>query len=163
RGLAGRFVVALAASSAAAVLAYLGLGLVLHDLVMQAGIATVLAVVSVGLLLQSTVVAPLIASRAELEGRYEAAVAEALQDPLTDLGNHRAFQEELDRQGEHSQRYGVPVSLVLLDLDEFKAINDKSGHAQGDRTLADFGRLVRATVRSVALPFRIRGDEFAIL
>lgn len=163
RGLAGRFLLTLGASASAAVVAYLGLGLVLHDLVQQAGIATVLAVVSVGIILQSMVVAPLIASRAELEGRYEAAVAEALQDPLTGLGNHRAFQEELDRQVEHSQRYGVPVALVLLDLDEFKAINDTKGHAQGDRTLAEFGRLVEATVRRVDLPFRIGGDEFAIL
>ena len=155
--------VALAASGSAAAVAYLGLGVVLHDLMLQAGIATVLAVMSVGLILQSTIVAPLIASRAELEGRYEAAVAEALLDPLTGLGNHRAFQEELDRQVEHAQRYSVPVALVLLDLDEFKAVNDKSGHAQGDRTLADFGRLVQATVRRVDLPFRIGGDEFAIL
>lgn len=163
RGLAGRFVLALAASASAAVIAYLALGFVLHDLVLQAGIATVLSVVSVGVILQSTIVAPLVASRAELEGRYEAAVAEALQDPLTALGNHRAFQEELDRQVEHAQRYGVPVALVLLDLDEFKAINDQNGHAQGDRTLADFGRLVLATIRRVDLPFRIGGDEFAIL
>ena len=163
RGLAGRFVLALAASASAAVVVYLGLGFVLHDLALQAGIATVLSVVSVGVILQSTIVAPLVASRAELEGRYEAAVAEALQDPLTALGNHRAFQEELDRQVEHAQRYGVPVALVLLDLDDFKAINDQSGHAQGDRTLADFGRLVQAIVRRVDLPFRIGGDEFAIL
>ncbi len=163
RGLAGRFVLALAASASAAVVVYLGLGFVLHDLTLQAGIATVVSVVSVGVILQSTIVAPLVASRAELEDRYEAAVAEALQDPLTALGNHRAFQEELDRQVEHAQRYGVPVALVLLDLDEFKAINDQSGHAQGDRTLADFGRLVQATVRRVDLPFRIGGDEFAIL
>jgi len=163
RGIAGRFVLALGASASAAVVVYLGLGIVLHDLVLQAGIATVLAVVSVGVILQSAVVAPLVASRTELEGRYEAAVAEALQDPLTQLGNHRAFQEELDRQVEHAQRYGVPVALVLLDLDEFKAVNDQSGHAEGDRTLADFGRLVLATVRRVDLSFRIGGDEFAIL
>src|SRR5438874_2271503 len=163
RGIAGRFVLALGASASAAVVVYLGLGIVLHDLVLQAGIATVLAVVSVGVILQSAVVAPLVASRTELEGRYEAAVAEALQDPLTQLGNHRAFQEELDRQVEHAQRYSVPVALVLLDLDEFKAVNDQSGHAEGDRTLADFGRLVLATVRRVDLSFRIGGDEFAIL
>jgi diguanylate cyclase len=163
RGLAGRFVLALAASASAAVVVYVGLGFVLHDLTLQAGIATVVSVVSVGVILQSTIVAPLVASRAELEDRYEAAVAEALQDPLTALGNHRAFQEELDRQVEHAQRYGVPVALMLLDLDEFKAINDQNGHAQGDRTLADFGRLVQATVRRVDLPFRIGGDEFAVL
>lgn len=163
RGLAGRFVMALAASASAAVVAYLGLGFLLHDLLLQAGVATLLAVASVGWILQSTIVAPLLASREELEDRYQAAVAEALRDPLTTLGNHRAFQEELDRQVEHAQRYGVPVSLVLLDIDEFKLINDQAGHAEGDRALADFGRLVHATVRRVDLTFRVGGDEFAIL
>jgi diguanylate cyclase (GGDEF)-like protein len=163
RGFAGRFVLALAASASVAIVAYIGLGTIVHDLTLQAGIATMVAVVSVGLILQSIIVGPLMASRAELEGRYQAAVAEALQDPLTGLGNHRAFQEELDRQVEHAQRYGVPVALVLLDLDEFKTINDQDGHAQGDRALADFGRLVQATIRRVDLPFRIGGDEFAIL
>ena len=60
-------------------------------------------------------------SRADLTVRYEAALADALADPLTGLGNHRAFQEELDRQVDGAQRYGAPVSLVLIDLDDFKS------------------------------------------
>ena len=75
----------------------------------------------VGVALYYLVVSPLSQSRADLNDRYQAALADALADPLTGLGNHRAFQEELDRQVEAAQRYGVPVSLVIIDLDEFKA------------------------------------------
>ncbi len=102
-------------------------------------------------------------SRADLKVRYQEAVADALRDPLTGLGNHRAFQEELDRQVESAQRYGVPVSLVLIDLDEFKQINDSEGHAFGDQALAHFGGLVKRGLRKVDRSFRIGGDEFAIL
>jgi diguanylate cyclase (GGDEF)-like protein len=162
-GHAQRLLLALIAGVLAACVAYLSLGFVLHDTLVQALVAAVLSVGSVGLILQSTVVAPLVASRDELQDRYHAALAEALQDPLTSLGNHRAFQEELDRQVDQAQRYGVPVALILIDIDEFKAINDAGGHAQGDRTLAEFGRLVMATVRRVDRAFRVGGDEFAIL
>ncbi|HEY8921593.1 MAG TPA: EAL domain-containing protein [Candidatus Limnocylindria bacterium] len=106
---------------------------------------------------------PLTRSRADLQVRYQEAVADALLDPLTGLGNHRAFQEELDSQIENATRYEVPVALVLIDLDEFKQINDSAGHAVGDQTLASFGRLVGSVLRKVDRPFRIGGDEFAIL
>ena len=71
-------------------------------------------------------ISPLVAVQADLQVRYEAAVADALNDPLTGLGNHRAFQEELDRQVEGAVRYGVPLSLLLIDLDEFKQVNDSA-------------------------------------
>jgi diguanylate cyclase (GGDEF)-like protein len=106
---------------------------------------------------------PLTRSRENLQVRYQEAVAEALRDPLTGLGNHRAFQEELDSQVENATRYEVPVSLVLIDLDEFKQINDSAGHAVGDQTLAAFGRLVGSVLRKVDRPFRVGGDEFAII
>ncbi|HEX6129973.1 MAG TPA: EAL domain-containing protein [Candidatus Limnocylindria bacterium] len=118
-------------------------------------------VVAVGL--WRMVVNPLVASRDELNERYEAALADSLTDPLTGLGNHRAFQEELDRQVEAAQRYEVPLSLVVIDLDEFKLVNDRNGHAEGDRTLRYFGRLLSSSVRRPDRPFRIGGDEFAVL
>ena len=109
------------------------------------------------------VVSPLARSRADLTVRYEAALADALADPLTGLGNHRAFQEELDRQVDGAQRYGAPVALVLIDLDDFKSINDTKGHAFGDQALAQFGALVKRGLRKVDRSFRVGGDEFAIL
>lgn len=113
--------------------------------------------------LATMLIRPLTQSRADLQVRYQEAVADALRDPLTGLGNHRAFQEELDSQIESATRYDVPVALVLIDLDEFKQINDSAGHAVGDQTLAAFGRLVGSVLRKVDRPFRIGGDEFAIL
>ncbi|MGH2456731.1 MAG: EAL domain-containing protein [Candidatus Limnocylindria bacterium] len=128
------------------------------------GLASVLiAAGGVGLAVYLLVVGPLARSRADLHVAYQAALADALRDPLTGLGNHRAFQEELDRQVEASHRYGTPLALVLIDLDEFKGVNDQRGHAEGDRTLSRFGGLVSGTVRRPDRPFRIGGDEFALL
>ena len=163
RGLATRLALALAASTAGAMLTYLLLGSLIPNLALRAVVATLVAVGAVGVLLQSMIVSPLVATSEALEDRYQAALADSLTDPLTALGNHRAFQEELDRQVEHAQRYGVPLALVLIDIDEFKAINDDAGHAQGDQALADFGRLVMAGLRRVDRPFRVGGDEFALL
>ncbi|HLY35131.1 MAG TPA: diguanylate cyclase, partial [Candidatus Limnocylindria bacterium] len=163
RRLALRLAVGLSTGTLTAIVAYLLFGGLLPDPIIRAIVATLVSVLLVGWFLQSTVVAPLVASREVLEGRYQAALADALTDQLTSLGNHRAFQEELDRQVEQAQRYGVPVSLILIDIDEFKSINDESGHARGDEALADFGRLVMAGLRRVDRPFRVGGDEFAIL
>ena len=116
-----------------------------------------------GIALAMILIRPLVRSRAELQVRYQAAVADALRDQLTGLGNHRAFQEELDKQVEHATRYRVPVALVLIDLDEFKQVNDTAGHAAGDQTLAAFGHLVAHQLRKVDQSFRIGGDEFALL
>jgi diguanylate cyclase (GGDEF)-like protein len=113
--------------------------------------------------LAALLIRPLIRSRETLQVRYQEVVADALRDPLTGLGNHRAFQEELDTQIENASRYEVPLSLVLIDLDEFKQINDGAGHAVGDQTLASFGKLVGSVLRKVDHSFRIGGDEFALL
>jgi diguanylate cyclase (GGDEF)-like protein len=102
-------------------------------------------------------------SRSELRKLYEAARSDALIDALTGLGNHRAFQEEFDRQLQYSKRYGTPFSLVLIDLDNFKRINDSLGHAAGDEVLAQMGRLLNSSVREVDRAFRVGGDEFAML
>ncbi|HEX4897571.1 MAG TPA: EAL domain-containing protein, partial [Candidatus Limnocylindrales bacterium] len=107
--------------------------------------------------------AELEAQRSRLHDLYETARDAALRDSLTGLGNHRAFQEAVTRMVDQSRRYGTPFSLVLLDIDEFKRINDTRGHATGDELLAEFGRLIRATVRLADAGYRIGGDEFALL
>lgn len=108
-------------------------------------------------------VGPLVSRHAELQVRYEAALADALRDPLTSLGNHRAFHEELDRQVSAALRYGVPLSLLLLDIDEFKLVNDTRGHGAGDRLLRGFGQLLSLGLRRADRAFRVGGDEFAVL
>jgi diguanylate cyclase (GGDEF)-like protein len=94
---------------------------------------------------------------------YASAQSRALEDSLTELGNHRAFQEEFDRQLELSRRHGVAVALVLLDLDDFKLINDSAGHPVGDEVLVETSRLLRAGIRQSDRAFRIGGDEFAVV
>jgi diguanylate cyclase (GGDEF)-like protein len=133
------------------------------DAFMRAGFSVLAGVILAGIALAAMLIRPLVRAGADLEVRYQEAMADALRDQLTGLGNHRAFQEEIDGQVEHATRYKVPVSLVLIDLDEFKQINDGSGHAAGDQTLASFGKLVSHALRKVDRAFRVGGDEFAIL
>jgi diguanylate cyclase (GGDEF)-like protein len=88
-----------------------------------------------------------------------------LADSLTGLGNHRAFHEALDQQLGQLSRAGASaaLSVALLDLDEFKTVNDLSGHAHGDKVLVEFTRRLRKVVRRSDHAFRTGGDEFAIL
>jgi diguanylate cyclase (GGDEF)-like protein len=83
----------------------------------------------------------------------------ALTDPLTGLGNLRAFQERLLRELDRADEDLVPVSLCLLDLDDFKPVNDTYGHAAGDQVLAAVG----ACLRHGGEAFRLGGDEFALV
>jgi len=107
--------------------------------------------------------AQLEASRSRLRELYESAREAALRDSLTGLGNHRAFQEAVARMIEGARRYGTTFSLVLIDIDEFKRINDTRGHATGDMLLAEVGALINATIRNTDAAFRVGGDEFALL
>jgi diguanylate cyclase (GGDEF)-like protein len=116
-----------------------------------------------GIALIGRAVTPVVRLRVELEDRYHAALADALTDQLTGLGNHRAFQEELDRQVAAAHRYEFPLALVLIDIDEFKTINDQGGHVVGDGVLHGFGQLLTSGVRRPDRPYRIGGDEFALL
>jgi len=84
-------------------------------------------------------------------------------DPLTGLGNRRAFDESLARETERARRYGRSLALIVLDLDGFKAVNDRSGHLAGDAVLALAGERIREAVRSSDVACRIGGDEFGIV
>jgi diguanylate cyclase (GGDEF)-like protein len=83
----------------------------------------------------------------------------ALTDPLTGLGNHRHFHERLQRELVAAEAEGVPLSLCLIDVDDFKRINDDHGHPTGDRVLSE----VAARLRQGGEAFRLGGDEFAVL
>lgn len=107
--------------------------------------------------------AELEASRARLRRAYDEVREVALVDGLTRLGNHRAFQEEFESLLDQAIRYRHELSLVLLDLDEFKQVNDAQGHAVGDELLAEVGRILHEQIRRADRAFRIGGDEFAIL
>jgi diguanylate cyclase (GGDEF)-like protein len=102
-------------------------------------------------------------ARLVLEDAYTRAHAESLRDALTGLGNHRAFQEELERQWAGSTRYHTRLSLAIVDLDDFGKVNDAEGHAGGDRVLVGVAGLLTAGLRRSDQVFRIGGDEFAVL
>jgi diguanylate cyclase (GGDEF)-like protein len=87
----------------------------------------------------------------------------ATRDALTGLPNRRAFDEELARAAEAARRYGWRVSLVVLDLDGFKRLNDELGHAAGDAVLRRVGHALTSVLRRGDLAARIGGDEFALL
>lgn len=88
---------------------------------------------------------------------------QSLTDELTGLANRRAFLDVAAREIERSRRYRHELSLAYLDIDAFKAANDRFGHAVGDRVLIALAGLARATARSVDTVARIGGDEFVIL
>jgi diguanylate cyclase (GGDEF)-like protein len=93
---------------------------------------------------------------------YRAALQRARRDGLTDLDNHRAFQDELARAVGEAARYDSDFTLALLDIDDFKFENDRHGHQHGDRLLCELAGLLREQ-RAGDRAFRLGGDEFALL
>src|SRR6266511_1488619 len=87
----------------------------------------------------------------------------AISDPLTGLHNRRAFQARLAEETERARRSGRPFALLMIDLDRFKALNDRHGHAAGDAALAAIAAVFRQQLRTVDLPARIGGEEFGVL
>lgn len=88
---------------------------------------------------------------------------DAWHDPLTGLYDRRSFDRLLEMAVSRSTRYGWPFTLVLLDLDDFKALNDREGHASGDAALRDLGERFRRALRFGDNASRIGGDEFAMV
>ncbi|MFL5299450.1 MAG: diguanylate cyclase [Anaeromyxobacteraceae bacterium] len=84
-------------------------------------------------------------------------------DGLTGLYNHRHFEERLAEEFRRSQRYSDPVSLMMLDLDHFKEVNDRFGHPFGDRVLRETAELIRTSIRDPDICARYGGEEFAII
>jgi diguanylate cyclase (GGDEF)-like protein len=84
-------------------------------------------------------------------------------DSLTGLHNRRYFHETLAREVDRAQRYQRLLSLVIVDVDGFKEINDRIGHLAGDAVLAEIADRIRQVVRSADIPCRVGGDEFAVI
>jgi two-component system, cell cycle response regulator len=87
----------------------------------------------------------------------------SITDGLTQLYNHRHFQEEMSRKYEESSRYQRPLSLAMIDIDHFKKFNDTYGHAAGDEVLRRVSALLKESVRSADLAARYGGEEFAVM
>lgn len=100
---------------------------------------------------------------AELEEKNEIIERMAQRDPLTGVYNRRAFREILEKDFGAAERYGHPVSAVMLDVDDFKRVNDAYGHLRGDEVLEELARFLERSVRRVDTVARFGGDEFVIL
>lgn len=87
----------------------------------------------------------------------------AIRDHLTGLYNRRYFNEIIEREAAMSARRSEPLSVVMLDMDGFKAVNDTLGHLTGDRLLQEAAQIIKGTIRRADLAFRFGGDEFLIL
>ncbi len=87
----------------------------------------------------------------------------ARSDALTRLSNARAFEMAVGAERERLRRYGRTLSLVYFDLDNFKTVNDKWGHAAGDEVLQTIAKVVSSNIRQVDVAARLGGDEFALL
>jgi diguanylate cyclase (GGDEF)-like protein len=98
-----------------------------------------------------------------LRERVRTLHAQAMTDTLTGAFNRRHMEASLRAAIERSRRSGECASLLLLDVDRFKDVNDAFGHAEGDRVLADLANVVQRRLRSVDALFRAGGDEFAVL
>src|SRR5262245_6324669 len=101
--------------------------------------------------------------RTGLQEAYDRARLDALRDGLTGLGNHRAFQEDLDVQVGEARRGQLPLAVLMIDVDDLKAVNDKYGHRAGDELLRAVAQVLRANTRREDRAYRIGGDEFVML
>jgi diguanylate cyclase (GGDEF)-like protein/PAS domain S-box-containing protein len=88
---------------------------------------------------------------------------QSLRDPLTGLFNRRYMEESISREYSRSQRAGVPLGIIMFDLDHFKRLNDSYGHDAGDAVLRDLGKLLLERVRDTDIACRYGGEEFTVI
>ena len=87
----------------------------------------------------------------------------SIRDSLTKIYNHRYFYNRLEEEFSRATRYGTPLSLVFMDIDNFKQVNDTYGHTSGDKVLLEIGRLMKSVARESDIAARYGGEEFALL
>ncbi len=93
---------------------------------------------------------------------YRDAINASTRDPLTGVNNRSSFRRVLDREVDLSRRHGAPLSLIMLDVDRFKSINDKHGHMVGDLALKSIAGCMISCIRESDILFRYGGEEFCI-
>jgi diguanylate cyclase (GGDEF)-like protein len=93
---------------------------------------------------------------------HETVQRQAVTDELTGLFNHRRFQEVMASEVERARRYGDEMALIMLDIDNFKEVNDAYGHLQGDLVLREVARVLRQSSREIDEPARYGGEEMAV-
>lgn len=99
----------------------------------------------------------------ELSRMYEEVKSLSLHDPLTGLANRRMMEIDLERSIAEVNRYGINLSVLMMDIDYFKKYNDTHGHPAGDRLLSEIGKVLAEEVREVDLVARYGGEEFIVV
>ena len=94
---------------------------------------------------------------------YLSAVRAAQKDPLTGINNRAAMDSSLSREIEMARRHRMPLSLIVMDIDKFKSINDAYGHATGDEIIKSFTKVVSGIIRKTDMLFRYGGEEFVVI
>lgn len=94
---------------------------------------------------------------------YLSAVRAAQKDPLTGVNNRAAMDSSLAREIEMARRHHLPLSLIVMDIDKFKSINDTYGHAVGDEIIKSFANVVNGIIRKTDMLFRYGGEEFVVI
>jgi diguanylate cyclase (GGDEF)-like protein len=94
---------------------------------------------------------------------FEKTQRQAVTDGLTGLANHKTFYEMLERELWRSRRYGGQISVIMVDIDNLKEINDTYGHREGDRAIKEVSRKIKECIRQIDIAARYGGDEFAII
>jgi diguanylate cyclase (GGDEF)-like protein len=101
--------------------------------------------------------------RSRVENLIDSLNQMALTDPLTGLLNRRAFEVRIHEEAARSARQGAPLSMLALDIDHFKRVNDCFGHPTGDAALVSIGRVIEQTARQADVVARVGGEEFSVL
>jgi diguanylate cyclase (GGDEF)-like protein len=137
----------------------------LREVDVRADILNAIAVATIGvvLLLFAVCAKVLVGYQRRAERQAEQRLHEATHDPLTGLGNRAMLHAELDAAVRHGQETGDPFSLLLIDLDRFKEINDTLGHQAGDELLVEVARRLHQGCRTDDVVVRLGGDEFALI
>lgn len=99
----------------------------------------------------------------ELQQQVEGLKNQAQTDALTGLYNYRFFADALPREMERAQRSFQPVSMIMIDIDFFKKLNDHWGHEIGNQALIHLATIIRQTIRKLDIPCRFGGEEFAVI
>jgi diguanylate cyclase (GGDEF)-like protein len=94
---------------------------------------------------------------------YKALRKIATEDSLTGLSNRRSLIRQMEREINRCKRYKIPFSMLMIDIDEFKKINDTKGHAGGDKVLKHFGKILMNNIRQTDFASRYGGDEFVVM
>jgi len=126
-----------------------------HDIIVTRWIETVFTLVI------ATMLIVLLKSR--VQGLLNRLADAARTDPLTDLHNRRGFEESIEIEIERARRGGHSLTLLVADLDHFKRVNDRLGHAAGDAALTEIGRILREGKRQIDYAARTGGEEFALI